>query len=71
MSLAAADMGLAAVWITGYREPSVQAVLGIPSDVPVVAMLAIGYPDGFGSLPDRLPDRDVIAWEQWGKEPNW
>lgn len=71
MSLAAADMGLAAVWITGYREPSVRAILGIPDDVPVVAMLAIGYPDGFGALPDRLPDRDVIAWEQWGKEPNW
>ena len=71
MALAAADMGLAAVWITGYREPEVRTLLGVPDDVPVVAMLAIGYPDGFDALPERKPDREVIAWEHWGKEVEW
>jgi len=71
MALAAADLGLAAVWITGYREPAVRMILGIPDDVPVVSMLGIGYPDGFSSLPERRPDREAIAWEHWGKELNW
>ena len=71
MALATADMGLAAVWITGYREPAVRTILGIPDDVPVVAMLAIGYPDGFRSLPERRPEQEAIAWERWGEELSW
>lgn len=67
MSLASADMGLAAVWITGYRETGIRDILGITSDVPIVAMLTVGYPDGFVPLPDRRPDRTVVAWEHWGK----
>ena len=71
MALAAADMGLAAMWITGYREPAIRKRLGIPDDVPIVAMLAIGYADGFTSLPERRPEREVVAWEHWVKEMNW
>lgn len=67
MSMAAADMGLAALWITGYREPGVRDILGIPSDVPIVALLTVGYPNGFVALPDRRPADVVVAWERWGK----
>ncbi|MDH3296824.1 MAG: nitroreductase family protein [Gemmatimonadota bacterium] len=71
MALAAADLGLAAVWITGYREPGIRKALGIPGDVPIVAMLTIGYPDGFAALPERRPEAEVVAWEHWPKESNW
>lgn len=71
MALAAADMGLAAVWITGYREPGIRQILGIPDDVPIVAILTIGYPDGFAPLPDRRPEEQVVVWENWAKETNW
>ena len=36
--------GLAALWITGYREPGVREILGIPSDVPIVALLTRAVP---------------------------
>lgn len=65
MVLAAADMGISASWLTGYREPAVRDLLGIPSDVPVVSLLALGYPDGFESLPSRLPVEQTVAWERW------
>lgn len=71
MSLAAADLGLAAPWMTGYREPDVRETLGIPSDVPIVALLAIGYPDGFAPLTERRSEEDVIAWETWGTTGDW
>lgn len=71
MALAAADLGLAAAWITGYREPGVREVLEIPSDVPVVALLTIGYSEGFGPRAERLPEEQVIAWESWGKDTDW
>ena len=71
MGLAAADLGLAAAWITGYREPDVRETLDLPADVPIVAMLTIGYPDGFAPLAERRPEEDVIAWETWGRETDW
>ena len=70
MALAAADMGLAALWITGYRETGIRDILAIPEDVPIVAILTIGYPSGFVALPDRRPDGEVVAWEHWGRGTN-
>lgn len=71
MSLAAADLGLAAHWITGYREPGVRELLGIPEDVPIVAMLTLGYAEGFAGLADRVAEEEAVAWETWGKSANW
>lgn len=65
MVLAAADLGLATSWLTGFRESSVREALGIPDPVPVVAMLAVGYPDGLEPLPDRIPREDAVAWDRW------
>ncbi len=65
MALAAADMSLATAWITGFRESKIREVLGVPPDVPVMTLLAVGYPDGFVRLPDRRHERDVVAWDSW------
>lgn len=71
MTMTAADLGLAAAWITGYREPGVRKPLDIPSDVPVVALLTIGYADGFAPLTARRDEDEVVAWENWGKDGDW
>ena len=65
MVLGAADMSLASAWITGFREGEVRNVLGIPANVPVVTLLAVGYPDGFQRLPGRRPEAESIAWDRW------
>lgn len=65
MMVAAADLGVAASWIPGFREPAVREAAGIPADVPVVALIAIGYPDGFQTLPERRPIAEVIALDSW------
>ena len=71
MALAAADLGLAAAWITGYREPEIRGTLDIPSDVPIVALLTLGYADGFTAPASRRTEGEVIAWESWGKDGDW
>lgn len=68
MMLAAADLGLAASWIPGFRERDVREAVGIPDDVPVVAILALGYAEGFEALPERRSEEEVIAWDRWGRE---
>ena len=68
MALAAVDLGLQVAWITGYREPIVRSLLGVPPDVPVVTLLSIGYPDGFDRLPKRRPFPEVVSWDRWEGE---
>ncbi len=65
MALAAADLSLSTAWVTGFREGAIRDLLGIPHDVPVVTLLAVGYPDGFKRLPRRRPDAEIIAWDHW------
>lgn len=65
MVLAAADLGLATSWLTGFRERSVQDILGIPPEIPVGMMLAVGYPDGLGPLPERADWEEVVHWDAW------
>lgn len=65
MALAASDVGLAVSWIPGYREATIREATGIPPAVPVVALLAVGYPDGFERLPERRSREEVVAWDRW------
>jgi nitroreductase len=65
MVLGAADMSLATAWITGFREGEIREVLGIPADVPVVTLLALGYPDGFQRLTGRRAEDMTLAWDRW------
>lgn len=65
MVVAAADVGLATSWITGFRETAIRELLGVPEDVPLVALLAIGYPDGFTPLLARRPRSEILSWESW------
>jgi nitroreductase len=58
-------MSLATAWITGFREGAIREALSIPADVPVVTLLALGYPDGFQRLADRRSEDVSIAWDRW------
>jgi len=68
MWMAAADLGLASSWITGFRERGVREILEIPPNVQVIGLLAVGYSDGFGKLPPRREISQVISWERWSQE---
>ena len=68
MVLAAADLGLATSWLTGFREASVRETLGIPEEVPVGTMLAVGYPEGLEPLPPRVEWDEAVAWDGWRSE---
>ncbi len=67
MVLAAEEMGLGTCWVSGFRESDVRAALGVPDDVPVVAMLAVGYPDARRERAEREPAEKVVAWEEWDR----
>lgn len=68
MAIAAADLGVHASWVFGFRESDVRPVVGIPDDVPVLSLLGLGYPEGLTDLPERRPRDEVIAWDRWRTE---
>lgn len=67
MSLAAHVLGLGTFWITqtGDRE-KVRAVVGLPEDRLVIAVLALGYPKVSPKKgPKRRPLREVAHWNHY------
>lgn len=66
--LAAEALGLGAVWGGVYpmadRVAKVRAILGLPSDVVPLNILALGYPLGGEKAKDKF-DPACIRWEKW------
>ena len=67
VTLQAASMGLGTCWLGNYDGNEVRALLGIPPENPVVAILALGYPDE--SHPHRPRPRkpldELVCWEKF------
>ena len=66
MTLAAADIGLGTCWICAFDAAKCHEILGLPDDVEVVALLALGYPAD-ESQPDkkRKPIDEIVSWERY------
>jgi nicotinate-nucleotide--dimethylbenzimidazole phosphoribosyltransferase len=75
--LAARAEGIGVGWVSFYREPDVQALLGLPPQVVPVAWLCIGYPDERPHRPgleaagwrQRRPLEDFVYQERWDERP--
>jgi len=69
MLLAARALGLGATLTTLYLsfEKEVEAILGLPADWHSYALLPIGYPLGrFGPV-RRVPLKEIVYADRWGK----
>ena len=66
--IAAAGIGLGAVWIGCHgrpeREAAVRRVLGIPDSIGVLSTISIGEPEGPGEARTRYDERRV-RFERW------
>ena len=67
MTLQAASMGLGTCWLGNFDGNEVRALLGIPLENPVVAILALGYPDE--THPQQPRPRkllgELVCWEKF------
>ena len=74
LMLAAADYGLATVYLSAYKigapqvADDIRSLLGIPADIDPVTIVPIGYPGG-AAEPKVLPPADeVIFNEAYGRK---
>ena len=66
LTLAAVEEGLGTCWIGAFDADAVHAILGIPPEVEIVALLPIGYPsDPSQARKSRLPLDQIVRYEHW------
>jgi nitroreductase len=67
MTLKAVEEGLGTCWVGAFYEDQAKAVLGIPAEIRVVALLALGYPKHgeAARAKGRLPMDEIVHWEKW------
>ena len=64
--LQAAQLGLATCWIGSFFPEKVRPILGIPDDVAVIELLALGYPaDKPAARTARQPLGKIVSYEKW------
>lgn len=63
--LQATDLGLGTCWIGSFDPEKVAAALGIPNDIQIIELMAIGYPADARPEPDREPIEKIVCYEKW------
>ncbi len=65
--LKATELGLGTCWVGWINEENIRAILGIPKNVRVVALVAVGYPKA-PKTPEhsRKPLEKILFSETWG-----
>ena len=65
MCLQATELGLATCWIGSFYADKVRAVLGIPEEVEVIELLALGHPADSPKEHRREPLESIVSFEKW------
>jgi nitroreductase len=63
--LAATELGLATCWIGSFYPDKVRPIVGIPSGVEIVELLAVGYPADSQKPLRREPIQAIACYETW------
>jgi len=65
MCLQATELGLTTCWIGSFYPDKVRPIVGIPDDVTIIELLAIGYPADSPKEHRREPIEKIVSFERW------
>ncbi|MBI5026814.1 MAG: nitroreductase family protein [Nitrospirae bacterium] len=69
LMLAARALGLGTVFVGVFDEEKLRNLLNIPSNIRIVGLFPIGYPqEEKKEGPSRKPLNEIVFYEQWGSE---
>ncbi len=60
--VAAAGLGLGAVWVGAFDEGQAAGILGLPPHLRPVAIVPVGFPDEKPEVPDKIPKNQAITY---------
>ena len=64
--LQATELGLATCWIGSFYPDQVRPIVGIPPEIEIVELMALGYPADATKEHRREPVEKVVSYEKWG-----
>ncbi len=64
-ALQATELGLATCWIGSFYPEKVRPIVGIPDDIAIVELMAVGYPTDSRKEPRRGPIEKILCYEKW------
>lgn len=65
IALQAAELGFATCWIGSFYPEKVRPIVGIPEDVAIIELMAVGYPADTKKEPRREPLEKTVCYEKW------
>jgi len=65
IALQATELGLATCWIGSFYSEKVRPIVGIPEDVAIIELMAVGYPADSPKVPNRQPLEKIACYEKW------
>jgi len=63
--LQATELGLGTCWIGSFYPEKVRQILGIPENIVIIELMAIGYPADSKPQPKREPIENIVCYERW------
>ena len=63
--LQATDLGLGTCWVGSFDPEEVRSILGIPVDIEVIELMAVGYPADSKPEAKREPMEKIVSFEKW------
>jgi len=65
MCLQATELGLATCWIGSFYPDKVRPIVGVPDNVMIVELLALGYPADTPKEHRREPIDRIVSYDAW------
>jgi nitroreductase len=65
IALQAAELGLGTCWIGSFSADKVRQILGIPEDVAIIELMAVGYPADEPKKTQREPMERIVCYDKW------
>lgn len=65
VALQATELGLATCWIGAFYPDKVKPIVGIPDDITIVELMALGHPADAHKEHRREPLSCIVSFEKW------
>jgi len=65
IALTATELGLATCWIGSFEPEKARKILGIPNNVTIIELMALGYPADGNRQTTREPIENIVCYEKW------
>jgi len=63
--LQATELGLASCWIGSFETEKVREILGVPADIAIIELMAVGYPADERPEAKREPIEKIVCYDKW------